>query len=412
MKRYAIATLALVACAFGIWQAARAGIARTESRYALVTNDRDAAARAVAILPNDAETHAIYGVVLQHRENYSEAVRELERAVQLRPRDYYPWMMLGVTRDLNGDAKGALAAFLQSIALAPNYGKTHWQLGNFLLRLGQPDEAFKELQFAAASDSSFLPNVIDLAWGLSGNDPAKTVETVQPRSDEARIALAIFLAQHQQGSAALDQFRALRSFSGERLDDLVHELLAAKLYVEAYEVWARLHNVTPSLPSLMNGSFEDEIAVGQKGFGWLIPAEPANVTISIDTAQFQSGAKSLHFDFHGNSKPAEVLALQIVAVKPGTRYRLAFQTSSKNLVSAAPPIVVVESAAEPAVLARSPSLVSDGAGWREVANEFTTDQKTNAVLIKLARTDCASDPCAIFGTLWLDSFALNELPPK
>ncbi len=387
-------------------------MARTLSRYALVTNDRDAAARAVAILPNDAETHATRGVVLQHTENYAEAIRELERGVQLRPRDYYPWMMLGVTRDLHGDPDGAVAALRQSIALAPNYGKTHWQLGNLLLRLGQAGEAFKELRFAATSDSTFLPNVIDLAWSISGNEPTKTVETIQPQSDEARIALANFLAQHKQGSAALGQFRALTSLSSERVQDLVREFLAAKLFPEAYEVWARLNNVTPAIPSLMNGSFEDEIAVGQSGFGWQIPAEPSNVTISIDTAQFQTGAKSLHLDFHGNSKPADVLASQIVIVKPATRYQLTFQTESKEIISAAPPVLVIDSPAEETVVARSKSLVNDRAGWQTVVVDFTTGQKTSAIAIKLARPDCASDPCAIFGTLWLDSFTLTESPPK
>ncbi len=63
MKRIAIAAIGIVACAFGIWQATRVGVARTLAQYAIVTNDRDAAARAVRLLPNDAETHSTRGVV-------------------------------------------------------------------------------------------------------------------------------------------------------------------------------------------------------------------------------------------------------------------------------------------------------------------------------------------------------------
>ena len=413
MKRIAIGWLGLIVCAFGFWQAARIGVARTLTQYALVANDRDATARAVRILPNDAETHAIRGLVLQHTENYSEAIRELERAVQLRPRDYFPWMILGVTRDLNGDTNGAVAALRQSIALAPSYAKGHWQLGNLLLRLGQTDEAFKELRFASSSDSTFLPNVIDLAWGVTRNDSAGTVEAIQPQTDSERIALALFFAQHKQGTAALDQFRGLKSLSNERVHDLVHELLGVKLFPEAYEVWARLHNTTNSAPLLLNGSFEDEVAVGQNGFGWQIPAEPSNMTISIDPSQFQSGAKSLRIDFHGNSKPTDALASQFAIVKPETRYQLTLYSQSKDFVSAAPPIIsVLDAADEKNILAKSPSLVSDGAVWRAISIDFTSGKETKAISIRLSRQECSTDPCGAFGALWVDSFALSEQRTK
>jgi len=413
MKRIAIAAIGIVACAFGIWQATRVGVARTLAQYAIVTNDRDAAARAVRLLPNDAETHSTRGVVLQHTENYLEATRELERAVQLRPRDYFPWMILGVTRDLNGDAKGALEALRQSVELAPSYAKTHWQFGNLLLRMGQTDEAFRELRFAALSDPTLLPNVIDLAWGTYRNDAAKTVEVIQPQTDSARLALAIFFAQHKQGTGALDQFRALKSMSDERVHDLVHELLAAKLFSEAYEVWTRIHNMPATTPSLLNGSFEEDIVVGQNGFGWRIPSEPSNVTISIDPSQFQSGAKSLRIDFHGNSKPTDPLASQFVVVRPATPYQLTFCVSSKDFVSAAPPIVTVTDAAdEKIIIARSSSLVTDAGGWRSITIDFITDKEANAVDIKLSRQECSTDPCGAFGALWVDSFTLSEQRTK
>ncbi|PYS22545.1 MAG: hypothetical protein DMF72_13105 [Acidobacteria bacterium] len=413
MKRIAIGLLGVIACGLGIWQAARIGVARTLAQYALVANDRDAAARAVRILPSDAETHATRGLILQHTENYSEAIRELERAVQLRPRDYFPWMILGVTRDLNGDPNGAINALRQSIALAPSYAKAHWQLGNLWLRLGQTDEAFRELRFASSSDATFLPNVIDLAWGVSRNDSARTVAAIQPQTDPARIALALFFAQHKQGSAALDQFHALKSLSGERVHDLVHELLTAKLFPEAYEVWARLHNTTRSTPLLLNGSFEDEVDVGQSGFGWKIPAEPSNTTISIDPSQFQSGAKSLRIDFHGNSKPTDALASQVAIVKAETRYQLTLYSQSKDFISAAAPVIsVIDAADEKNIMARSASLVSDSNGWRAISIDLTSGKETKAIIIRLSRQECASDPCAAFGTLWVDSFALSEQRAK
>ncbi|HMH42732.1 MAG TPA: hypothetical protein VK557_04570, partial [Pyrinomonadaceae bacterium] len=177
-----------VVCALAIWESARIGSARTAAHNALRTNDTAIADRAVRLLPNDAEVHAARGIVLQRTESYPEAGRELERAIQLRPRDYFLWMMLGVTRDLSDDQQGAVSALRESIALAPAYAKPHWLLGNLLLRVGQADEAFKELRFAADRDPSLLPNVIDLAWGMSQHDAAQTVGAISPQTDRARIS--------------------------------------------------------------------------------------------------------------------------------------------------------------------------------------------------------------------------------
>lgn len=409
MKRIVITLVGVAACCFAIWQAARIGVARTSAQHASLTNDQIAAARAVTLLPNDAETHSARGIVLQRTENYPGAIRELERAVQLRPRDYFPWMVLGVTRDLNLDQEGAVRALRQSIALAPSYAKPHWLLGNLLLRLGGTDEAFKELRFASSSDATLLPNVIDLAWGIYRNDAAKTIAATQPETDSARIALAIFFAQHKQGSAAVDQFRALKSLSDERIHDFVHELLAARLYVEAYEVWSRIHGTLANNPSLSNGSFEEEITVGQNGFGWRIPAELPNVTISIDPSQFQSGAKSLRIDFHGESKAPTAVASQLVIVKPTTHYQLTFFASSRDFVSAAAPVIILTDAVdEKNVLARSSPLVSEAILWRPFSVDFASGKEARAISLKLVRQDCPNDPCSAFGTIWLDSFELRE----
>src|SRR5256885_4693748 len=217
-----------VVCALGIWESARIGFARTAAQNALRTNNAAIADSAVRRLPNDAEVHSARGIVLERTESYADACRELERAIQLRPRDYFLWLMLGVTRDLNDDQQGAVLALRESVALAPAYAKPHWLLGNLLLRMDQADEAFKELRFAADRDPSLLPNVIDLAWGVSHNDAAQSVAAIQPQTDSARISLAVFLAAHKQGTAAIDQFRNVKSLSLPDADRLTHELIEIK----------------------------------------------------------------------------------------------------------------------------------------------------------------------------------------
>jgi len=410
MKRVTIAVLAAAACCVGLWQAARIGRARTLAKDALRTNNIGYADRAVNLSANDAETHAARGEVLQRTGDYDGACRELERAIQLRPRDYFLWMLLGLSRDLNGDQKGAVRALRQASALSPVYAKSHWLLGNLLLRTNDTPEAIQELRFAAASDESLLPNVIDLAWGTYRHDPAQTVNAIQPQTDSARMALAVLFAGHKQGGPALEQFRAVKSPSNEGTHTLMNALLQGNLFVEAYEVWAKVHQVSGG-PSLLNPGFEAEIAVGEIGFDWQISDTIPNVTMSADPTQYQSGRKSLRIDFRGESNPVTPAVTQLVLVKPHTNYRLTFQALSKDFVSAAAPVLTVIDASDEkgAALAQSPE-VSSATVWREFSIDFTTGDRTNVVRLQFVRQTCGGSPCPAFGTVWLDSFDLRELP--
>jgi tetratricopeptide (TPR) repeat protein len=428
-KRIIIALVASFLCCWGIWQAARVGFARTLDQYAAsgrrdnaatvvaklaaVSDPKSAADKSVGILARDAESHFARAEVLQLTGDYAPAREEYEAAVQLRPRDYYLWMLLGVSRDQNQDQAAALRALRQAVALAPSYAQPHWQLGNLLLRTGQPDQAFDELSRAALSNPSLWPNVYDLAWGFYGRDAATVVRSMRPETDTARMALALFFARHAQGAAALDQFRASRVRNPRTLESVLDELLKARAFAEAYEIWSGLHGIPltdPGTPAVIrDGGFEGVLTVGQTGFGWQITPDVANVAMSIDEGTHQSGARSLRIDFRGNSNPAASLVTQIVLVKPATHYHLGLSALSKDFVSAADPVITLVDASDPnrTVLATSPPLRSDPNVWREFAVDFNTNAGTRAITFTLARQTCANNPCAAFGTIWLDSFTFE-----
>jgi tetratricopeptide (TPR) repeat protein len=427
MKRIVIALLAAGVCCWGIWQAARVGLARTLDEYvvkqrhdkptdavlslAAIANPKSAVDRAVALLPADAESHAARAAVLQQVEDYEQAQGEFERAVQLRPRDFYLWMMLGVTRDQNQDQAGALRALEQATALAPWYAQPRWQLGNLLLRMGQSDRAFIELRRAAQSNPSLWPNVDDLAWGVYGRNANTVVSVIQPQTDSAHMALALFFARHNEGAAALDQFRALRVKSDNGTENLIDELVRARAFREAYEVWAVRHQVPlTNTETIRDGGFEGRLTIGEPGFGWQITSKVENVTMSIDEGAHQSGNRSLRLDFHGNSNPASPVVTQIILVQPRTRYHLRLAALSKDFVSAADPVITLIDASDPkaAVLAQSPPLRSDPNVWREFAIDFTTNESTRAITITLARQACANSPCPAFGTVWIDTVSLES----
>lgn len=428
-KRIAIAVLAAVLCVWGIWQTTRVGFARTLEEYAAkgrrdnvvewvltiarLNDPITAADRAVAVIPGDAEAHSARGDVLQSIEDYPQAQDEYARAVQLRPRDYFLWLLLGVMRDQNRDQEGALRALRQSAALAPSYAPPHWQLGNLLLRMGQIDQAFIELRQAANSNPTLWQNVIDLAWGVYGHDTGLVLSVLQPETDVARMALALFFARHNQGAAALEQFRATRTPPGTSTESLLDSLLNARAFTESYEVWARINGLPlASASEIHDGGFEEAVILGQSGFGWQIMPNLTNVTMSIDEGEHQNGKRSLRVDFGGNSNPASPLLTQLILVKPLTRYHVGLFALSKEFVSAADLVITLIDASDSkrAVLAQSPPLRSDPQVWREFAIDFTTAAETRAIIISLARQPCANDPCPAFGTVWLDSVSIRNSP--
>lgn len=430
-KRVIIAVFASVLCGWGIWQTARVGLARTLVEYsakgrrdnfavwaltiARVDDPAAAADRAVALLPQDAESYYARGAVLQSVGDYAQAQDAFAHAVQLRPRDYYLWLVLGVTRDENHDQEGALRSLRQSLALAPSYAQPHWQLGNLLLRMGQLDEAFIELRQAAMANPSFWPNVIDLAWGIYRHEAGSVVSVLHPEDDTGRTALALFFARNNQSAAAVDQFRQLRSVEGPSrrgADTLLNQLLNSRAFAEAYEVWSRLKGLPPtSTAEVRDGGFEEAIVVGQSGFGWQITPDVPNVAMSFDEGEHQSGKRSLRIDFHGNSNPGSPLLTQLMLVKPSTRYHVSVFCLTKDFVSAGDPFISLIDASYPkgSVLARLPLLHSDPTVWREVAIDFTTNAETQAIRLNVTRQNCTSDPCPAFGTLWLDSVSISNL---
>jgi len=411
LRRVLCAVGAAALCFWGIWQAARIGVARTTTRKAAVSNQA-AIDRAVRLSPSDPETHFARGASLQQSEDYTQAKAEFERAVQLRPRDYFLWLLLGMARDSDRDQDGALIALRQSASLAPAYAQPSWQLGNLLLRRGDLNEAFIELRKAAKADPTVLPVVIDLAWNISQHDLRQFEGLLQPDTDATRLGIALFLAKHNQSAAAADQFLSTQVNSGAKVDALLDELLKVRAFSDAYRVWVRMRGETANNGgAFFDGGFEGSLATGQAGFGWQISSNLTNVEMSVDTSDRHSGGRSLHIEFRGNSNPATSVLTQLVLVTPLTHYRITFAALTRDLVSAASPVITVTDASDPknAVLIQSAPVVPDKSGWRTFTLDLKTNDTTGAIMVSVARQNCANDPCPAFGSLWLDSFELRPV---
>ena len=180
--------LLLIGIGFCVWtirESASFGLSRLIARYALASRNPQVARITTELAPKDAQAHHTAATVLALTGSREQSLSALENAVALRPSDYTLWLALGLTRDQLGNTAGALAAFDEAIRRAPFYARPRWQRGNLLLRSGQYEAAFKDLNQASESNPDLIPLAIDLAWRISGGDTARTEQLAQDSESQS-----------------------------------------------------------------------------------------------------------------------------------------------------------------------------------------------------------------------------------
>jgi hypothetical protein len=407
-----VSTIALLVVL--IVMSARFGYSRILSRYALATNSIIAANEAVRLTPSDPDARRVRAATLNRARLFQEAERELVVATKLRRSDDYLWLELGSVRDELGDSQGAFIAFDQAVKWAPFYAHTLWERGNILLRAGRYDEAFGDLCRAADANRTFLPNLLDLAWSLSREDANATSQWAKIDSDYERVFFTRFLANKGRGAETLAMFRAAAgAFTPEQKKDLIRQLIARGVYREAFEIWKTDVGLNSDrFPLIYDGGFESALAIEAVGFGWYVSRSQSTANLSIDVNQHHSGGKSLRAGFSGGSDPGLPIISQTILVKPQTHYRVSFAVRTADVVTGGLPYIELKDATTGFAFAKSDPFPEGTVDWRGFSFEWQAPASSEGVVLTLRRTSCGSGPCPIFGTIWLDSFSIEEIPAR
>ena len=408
-----VALILALVCVLVFWNAAKAGFSRFLGKYVAITGDLRIAERVVALSPSDPEAHRVKATSLYKLRGLPQAAAELEVALSLRPRDDALWLQLAMLRDELDDVAGASIAFDESVRLAPYYALPRWQRGNFLLRQGRFDEAFADLRYAAASNPDYIPILIDLSWAISKGDQKVAEAYAEIRTGQMHLAFAEFLARQGKGKEAVEQFTLAGAVSDQKRHELVRRLISVNALKEAFQIWSGDRTADSSgqgVTEIYDGGFEGALTFDEFGFGWRILKSSQNVNLAADSSVRQSGSKSVLIEFLGDSNPDTPLLSQVVLVKPSTRYRFNFAARTQEIVSGGLPLVVVsDTGGSRRRLGESRPLPQGSTDWQVVSFDFQTEPKTEAITLSIQRKNCTMGPCPIFGSLWLDSFSIEEL---
>jgi len=425
--RLLLVAVGIRSCLFAIRAAATYGFSHILIRYAFTAGDLSAAKKAIQLTPREADAHFASGALLSFSGSPQQGIIELENAVALRPADARLWSELGLLRDQTGDTAGALAAFDEAVKHAPYYSEPRWNRGNVLLRKGEYEAAFNDLNQAAQSNPELLPNLMDLAWSVARGDVKLTEQLAQVKGAQMRIAFARLLVLKGKGKEALTQFADAGSVAEPIRLELVEKLLSKGAFSEAFDIWKTAPgvggNTEAGRPAIYDGGFEGPLSFDQGGFNWRVPRSLQATTVGLDSGRPHSGAKDLKIEFAGESNPTALVVGQLILLEPGKpdsaaaqsrsssrRYQVNFYARSQDVVSGGLPYINISDAS--GIRKRLGQSASLGAGthdWQPFSFEFTTTPETVAVILSLQREGCTTSPCPIFGTIYLDSFSLEEL---
>ena len=378
---------------------------------------KEVAEVAVHLAPSDPQTHYVWAGLLERTfipEDLPHSVAEYENAAALSPNNFLMWLALGKSRERSGDQAGAETALRKAQELAPNYAQIQWTLGNLLLREDKTDEAFAQMQKAAAGDANFTAPVVAAAWQNFDGDLDKVRRAVG-NSPLINSALAVFLAKQKRLDEAFSVWNSLPA-DGKKTDfkanglELYNQFTAAKKYLAAQRVAAQIGDAETvgAAGQFFNGGFESDLKMQSPGlFEWQI-ADAAQPQIGYDDQQKHGGTRSLAMVFNSSNGNDFRAVSQIVTVEAGRAYALDLFYKS-DLKTTATFVWEIADAADGKLLAATTATDAKTADWTKLSVKFTAPAASEAVIVRLARSPCKTGSCPNAGRLLFDDFSLTKL---
>ena len=337
-----------------------------------------------------------------------------KHAVALSPYDYRFRLTLASIQEASGDRQAAEQSLVAARELAPEHWDVHYRLGNVLLREGKLDRSLDELRTAVAAKNELLPGTLDLVWRASRED-VNAVRAVGESNAKARLTLAQFLLKMSHPSEAANVFgsidRSDRLAFAAQSSAFLNSLIAAGRYDTAREQWSDLASADRQSTLVWNGGFETDVSKDFGQFNWIF-GRTEYARFALDTSVAHSGSRSLRIEFTGrDTTKLDDEIKQLVAVRPGARYRLECFVKTNNLDSPEGPRVVVSDASSNWIAASEP-VGSGSSDWKTLAVDFVAPQNagsgSSAVVLAIKRKPRFSYDEPTRGTVWFDDFSIKE----
>lgn len=398
-----------LACAFAAWNFSKWGLANSAASRA---ESVEVAEYLTRLAPDDPQTHYAAAVFLEKSfdpVDIEKALYRLEMAAGRSPNNYLLWLELGRARERSGDAEGAESALRRALALAPNYSRVQWALGNALLRQGRTDEAFAEIRKAVVGDPALADSAATAAWVFFDGD-IEAIRRAMDGSTRFESALAGLLVREKRFAEALEIWDRLpaaekRTSFKDTGATLLGKLLEAGRFRDAVRVAAEIGAGDVQAGTVSNGGFESAVKTEGAGvFEWQISAgiEPQ---IVLNGKVHHGGTNSLYFIFNSKDGKDFRTVSQTVAVEPGADHQLELFYGSDLKTSAQFKWEIVD-AVDGKRLAVTDPIAVRAPEWTALRVGFKAPATGDGIVIRFIREGCGA-VCAVNGTLWFDDISIR-----
>jgi len=415
--RAAVLGVALAAAAVVISQAGTLWL----SNHRTNSEEADVVERGVALTPGDAEAWDRLGRLQQwdmEKGGPSQAIAAYQKAVHVNPLWAHYWLDLASAEEDAGDPAAARQAFARAHDVYPASAEVAFYYGNFLLRQGEYDEAYKELSRAVNSDSRLLPPAISRAWRASG-DVHALLNRMLPRDANAYFEALDFFSTIHEAEPALVVWHSLvtlgQPIALPRTFPFFEELIREDRSEEARRAWqearraASMFGEEPANGSLVwNGNFQEDFAEG--GLDWRWDA-PLGASIDFDNAPAPNESRAIRLEFGGGSNVALDAPFQYVPVQPNRTYHFrGYLRAAEISTESGIRFQITDPNHNGAVSVLTDDLVGTRP-WTAAEADLTTPSDTHFLLIRVVRLPSRLFENRLSGTAWVADVSLVPHTP-
>jgi tetratricopeptide (TPR) repeat protein len=300
--------------------------------------------RAVGLEPENARNWYLLGRSYLYdieQPDPARAIQGLRKAVALDPYSAEALVDLATAYDGEGQTARAREAFLDAQRVYPLSADVCWSYGNFLLRQGEQDAAFREIRKAVELEPKRAEEAFSRALRIQP-DANILLDKAVPSATAAYLPILNSLSYTGDlNNAQLVWNRLIALHQQVPMSEMVRfidQLVRQARIADAARAWTQavsiMRNPPPPDPAdslLWDGGFESGYAGG--GFSWHFVTETNDVQISFNRSEKHSGEQSLRILFKGHRNLDFENACHNITPEAGKQYLLSAWVRTESLTS-------------------------------------------------------------------------------
>jgi tetratricopeptide (TPR) repeat protein len=380
-------------------------------------------ARAAHLEPGNATNWYLLGRYWQYNledPDTTRAIAAYRTSLSFAPESADTWLDLAAAYESESDIPAARDAFRKAKEAYPLSAVVAWRYGNFLLRQGEQDAAFREIRRAVQADPKRAAESFSRCLRVDPDINA-VLDQALPASRDVYVDVLRDLLDDGKTEDALRVWSRLAVLHPLlQLSDaypLVDALIQKKQLLLARQVWDQAVTLTripqpldPPGSLVWDGGFESGFTGA--GFAWKIPPISHGVQAGIDGHEKHSGKYSLRVSFDGKLDVNFQDVCQFVPVQPSRAYQFSAWVQTRELTTDEGIRFRLTSFSPAGASSVFTEDVRGTVPWKKIEIPWQSGNGVSAMQICLKRNPSAAVDNRIQGTAWIDDVALLPASPE